>query len=526
VIRSTVARVHGVALRTALALGVAAVGIACGDDASSPSTAFEGDTPWGPCPSGFRDECRTLSMPLDYDAPDGARVPVFISRAKSFTPSHADLWLLQGGPGDSAEVFDVMVDELRQDVPGVDIYTMEQRGVGQSARLGCPEQESPSSDEGTNISLAEIPACLASVEAQWPGGLDDFRLTPTANDLAHAIDRTRTPGHDVFVYGVSYGTAVAIRYMQLRPDDATGIILDSIAAPGIAFFSQFSGQSDPVLHSLADLCAGDPGCAGHLGSDPWAALSKVTDEVANGACAAAGFTRASLSQYVEAMLQSDQLRVPAMALLHRVDRCDADDVTAIAAYKDSVALGSGPPSARSSQVLYWNVVSADLWESPPPTLDELASRCDALSICGEGSLYDGEVRAKWPTFPVDPLSAQSPITTGSAVLLLNGTLDPQTPLANALAFDARLQSPHKTFVELPYSAHATIEQALVMNPAQAPCGYQILQSFLAYPNGPDVSCVLEAQPVSFASDPTQAEGLFGTADLWDNGSPPAGDAGD
>jgi hypothetical protein len=82
-------------------------------------------------------------------------------------------------------------------------------------------------------------------------------------------------------------------------------------------------------------------------------------------------------------------------------------------------------------------------------------------------------------------------------------------------------------VQLPFSAHDTIVQALVTNGAQPPCGYQILESFLANPNAPDTSCATEAQPVSFASDPTQAESLFGTADLWDNQNAPLdGGAGD
>ena len=505
-------------LASAVLLGAA---VACSDT----PLPYQGDTAWGPCPTGFRDECRSLELPLDYALPQGTKVPVFISRAPSFTPSHADLWLLQGGPGDSADVFATNIDELRKDVPGVDVYTMEQRGVGQSARLGCPVQESPSSDQGTNISEAELPACLAAVQAQWPDGLEHFRLTPTANDLAQVIDRTRTPGHQVFVYGVSYGTAVAIRYMQLRPNDATGIILDSIAPSGIADFSQFSGQSDPVLHALADLCAADPGCVAHLGADPWTELSKVTNEVGS-ACPQANFTGPSLSGAVAGMLQSAQLRVPAMALLHRAARCNAGDIAAIRAYQQFAAAEASPPSPRYSPILYYNIVFNDLWGSPAPSLQTLQDRCNALSICDQGSLALGEIRTMWPLSGVDPLSAQAPIATGSAVLMLNGTLDPQTPLANAVAFNDRLQSPHKTFVEVPFSAHATIEQALVTNPTQAPCGFQILESFITSPDAPDTSCAMESKPVSFDSDPIESESVFDTPDFWDNDASPEGGEGE
>jgi pimeloyl-ACP methyl ester carboxylesterase len=500
----------------ALSLALAFVVGACG---AHHAPAPPGDTPWQACPAGFRDECMSMEVPLDWDAPGGRKTPVFISRARSATPSHADLWLLQGGPGDSAEVFANIVDELRAALPGFDIYTMEHRGVGQSGRLGCPDQESPSSDEGTSVSLAELPACLREAEAA-SGDLRYFRITSAANDLAHAIDRTRAPGHDVFVYGVSYGTAVAIRYMQLRPNDARGIILDSVAAPGIAFFSHFSEQSDPVLHSLADLCAADATCAARLPPDPWTSLSSVTRKVAAGSCPAAQLSAVGLSQFVEGLLQSDDSRVAAMALLHRVDRCEPGDVAALKVFRNAEAETEGLPSPRFSQILYWNVVFSDLWERPAPTVAELTARCNALSICGQGSLRLGQVQPMWPAFPEDPLAGK-PITTSSAVLILNGTLDPQTPLANATAFNATVSSPHKTFVTMPFSAHATIEQAEIMSVDEPACGYQVLQSFLQSPEAPDTSCVATALPVSFAADPELAEAWFGTDNFWDNG-----DAGD
>jgi hypothetical protein len=239
----------------------------------------------------------------------------------------------------------------------------------------------------------------------------------------------------------------------------------------------------------------------------------VPGEVEAG-CPAAGLTRKTLGESMDDLLESDELRVPGMALLARAGRCSADDVAAIQTYQQYVEATSYPPSPRQSQVLYWNVVFSDLWENPAPSMDELTSRCDALAICGGGSVSLGEVQTMWPSFPPDPLSTQSPVVTSSAVLLMNGTLDPQTPLANAVAFDGRLQSPHKTFVQMPFSAHATISQALVTNPAQPPCGYQILTSFLGNPGAPDTSCAGAARPVSFASDPTVSESLFGTPDYW------------
>jgi hypothetical protein len=214
-----------------------------------------------------------------------------------------------------------------------------------------------------------------------------------------------------------------------------------------------------------------------------------------------------------------------MALLRRVDRCAPEDVPAIQSMTDFLAAVDGRPSPRVSQLLYWNIVGSDLWESPAPSIDELEQRCDALSICGEGSIDNGKIRALWPTYPRDPLAGR-PVTTRSAVLMMNGVLDPQTPLHNAVALDAQLTSPHKTLVTLPYSAHDTVAQALANATDEPPCGLAVLESFLRNPAAPDTSCATRTRDVSFASDPAQAKAYFGTSDLWDNDPDDAGDAGE
>jgi pimeloyl-ACP methyl ester carboxylesterase len=514
--------------RSTLVLFAASLVAGCGGShgTTATATAAQGDTPWGPCPSGFRDECRSLAMPLDWGSPEGPTIPVFVSRAPSAATHMADLWLVSGGPGQSADAFGAFVDELRADLPGFDIYTIEHRGVGQSARLGCPDQESESSPGGAEITEAEVPACVAAVQAEWNDGLQYFRLTPAARDLAEAIDRTRTPGTPVFVYAVSYGTSVGIRYLQLRPNDAAGVILDSVSPPGIKFFSHYSEQYDPVLHKLADLCAKDSGCAGQLGSDPWAALSGVTQHVAAGACPDAKLTRESLSVYADQLLESDDARVVAMALLHRVDRCTPEDVNAIQAFQNVAASLSGGESPRSSQVLYWNVVFADRWQVPPPSVDEVTAWCAPLALCDDDSIGLARIRLDWPAFPEDPLNTQWPIVTSSPVLMLNGELDPQTPVDLATAFAQKLQSAHQTFVTFPFSAHDTVVQAWAPSADQVPCGYRIVLDFLAHPDKPDTSCVSDSPPVSFDSTVEQAQAWFGTDDLWVNGPADAGGSAD
>jgi hypothetical protein len=310
--------------------------------------------------------------------------------------------------------------------------------------------------------------------------------------------------------------------MQLRPDEARGVILDSVSPPGLKFFSDYEKQYDAVLEKLAALCAKDSGCTEHLGSDPWGVLSHVTREVAAGSCPNAKLTRPVLSRYVDQLLESDHERVAALALLHRVHRCEPLDVAAIESFRNAMSSASPRAGARS-QVLQYNVMFSDRWETPPPTLDELSSRCNELALCSEYSVDLGRARSAWPSFAPDLLNDHWPTTTSSAVLIMNGELDPQTPIEITRAFTEKFFSPHTTFVSFPFSAHGAIWQALGRTADDAPCGYRILLSFLDNPQNPDTSCVADSPPVSFESRREQAEAWFGTRDLWDN--LPADDGG-
>ncbi len=48
--------------------------------------------------------------------------------------------------------------------------------------------------------------------------------TNAAHDIDYLSKRVRTAGQRLFVRGISYGTHLSIRYMNVNPTDATGII--------------------------------------------------------------------------------------------------------------------------------------------------------------------------------------------------------------------------------------------------------------------------------------------------------------
>jgi len=127
-------------------------------------------------------------------------LPIFVSRRLA-SSGHGDtqLWLLPGGPGGSANTFKDLEQQLVPVRPDVDFYLLEQRGVGDSAALGCALEESAGSAAGDAITGAEWPASIAALEAQWGDGLAHFSTTEDSEDLASLIRRTWEPGKRVIV---------------------------------------------------------------------------------------------------------------------------------------------------------------------------------------------------------------------------------------------------------------------------------------------------------------------------------------
>ena len=119
---------------------------------------------WGACPDGFISECASVKVPLDWNAAAGPSIPVFLSRRRADARAAGQLWLLQGGPGGSGEAFLELVMVLGQLLPNLDIYVLEHRGVGESARLGCPTQEDPASVSGRAVDPSEAAACINALE--------------------------------------------------------------------------------------------------------------------------------------------------------------------------------------------------------------------------------------------------------------------------------------------------------------------------------------------------------------------------
>jgi pimeloyl-ACP methyl ester carboxylesterase len=475
-----------------------------------PKTTFT----FSPCTGAYAAArtCGVAKVPLDYGSPEGAKIEIFVARMGSAEPSAPQLYALEGGPGGSANELIPVLATLVEGRPDLDVIYVEHRGVGRSTPLSCPTA-------GAVVDVAaQATACVAEVTAARGNVLAHFTTSNAARDLAVTIQSLRT-NEQAFVYGVSYGTYWAHRFLQLSPFDIDGVILDS-AASNTQFFDTFQTQNDPALRRIAEHCKSDLACRAALGEDPFARMASIIGGTGSLTCGAAlGIDRALLTEIVIGMLRYRSTAELVPSFLARFERCSSADQDAITRLQDALfaprpegKAALDPAEVLPGEVLYYNIVFSELWSKPAPSLLSLEQRLATQVVSSRSILDLARREVVWPHYPSDLYTRQWATTT-MPVLTLNGDLDVQTPIETARAFESSLGGEHTHFVHIPWANHGVIDQSPMEGGGH--CGLELIHAFLANPKAaPDTSCTARTLPPNLSSDPDTLGALYGTSDAW------------
>jgi pimeloyl-ACP methyl ester carboxylesterase len=166
--------------------------------------------------------------------------------------------ILVGGPGQAATVDALQVvpafERIRRDR---DILLVDQRGTGKLSPFDCDFGEEDELQEASELLLEQqtryLQQCLDSIDA-------DPRYYTT--DLAVAdLDAIRQwLGYRALnLWGVSYGTRVALMYLKYFPDTTRTIVIDGVAPPGILPL-EAARDGKLALQHVLDLCREEARC--------------------------------------------------------------------------------------------------------------------------------------------------------------------------------------------------------------------------------------------------------------------------
>lgn len=186
----------------------------------APSPAFAALS-WAPCTAtGYT--CATLTQPLDRSGKVPGAVHISATRkASANNPTRTAVVAFAGGPGQAAQPFArSFASLLVGGLSNADLLVFDQRGTGKSSPLHCAALEKATSD---------VDQSIAQCSNQIGAGRAFYRSSDTVADL----EALRVEGgyEKLILYGVSYGTKVALEYAAAHPDRVTSLILDSVVLP-------------------------------------------------------------------------------------------------------------------------------------------------------------------------------------------------------------------------------------------------------------------------------------------------------
>ncbi|MEA2176825.1 MAG: hypothetical protein QOG77_122 [Solirubrobacteraceae bacterium] len=201
-----------------------------------------------PCPRDV--QCRTVTVPLDRSGAVPGTIPLHVGLLRARKATRAPIVALAGGPGQATVPFTTdFADELGTRRGRRDLITLDTRGTGWSGLVRCRNYEQAFAAS----EVASATSCARELGAE--------RSFYTSADVAADIDavRRRLGVPKIALYGVSYGTKVALEYARRYPAHTDRVILDSpLEEGGSDAFSLSTAQAVPrVLRTVCDY-----GCGG------------------------------------------------------------------------------------------------------------------------------------------------------------------------------------------------------------------------------------------------------------------------
>ncbi len=460
--------------------------------------------------------CGEVTVPLWHDDPDGATIalPVAVVRREPRAASGdgAPLILLQGGPGGST--IDAYLDLALApdgDAFGLgalraqrDLVLLDQRGTRHaSPALMCPElvdltRKTIELDLDPDVYYALEDDAVADCRERLDAAGVDVAAFQSLENAADIPAVAAALGYDGYhVYGVSYGSLLALHLLRQRPPGLASVVLDAVAPPSIDFNAQAARSLDGSLDAIFADCAAAPDCAAAypaLEADLAAAVERldaaparvgVTDP-ATGRRYRAIFDGRALIDAVHQLLYGGPA-VPIVPYLvdaaadGRFDALGAlmslwafDDTLAEGMYFSTVCSEDGdidPAAVPLDDVRPW------LADRLAGDADDLLAGCEIWDVPALGSAVD------------------APVASDTPALLLSGRFDPITPPAFAAAAAKTLS--HATHVVFPAGSHGALGE---------PCANAVVAAFLADPGAPvDAACAAAAPAPDFR---TPADTVF------------------
>jgi len=204
-------------------------------------------------------QCGTMRVLEKRDQPDSGEVElqVMILRSTAEDPQPDPIVYLEGGPGGSATVnLESWIDPVTPLLDERDVILVDQRGTGFSTpSLACDEEFSDATLFDTSASV--LGECIARLDAL---GVDRSAYT-TFENAADLEELREALGLETWnLYGVSYGTRLAMASMAVDPDGIRSVVLDSTYPLTVDLYDTLPSNGLRSFQAVFGACAADAEC--------------------------------------------------------------------------------------------------------------------------------------------------------------------------------------------------------------------------------------------------------------------------
>lgn len=377
--------------------------------------------------------CGNVVVPEDRQAPEGRTIAlnVIVLPATAPVPHSPPLFDIAGGPGlpvtENAEFYMSFGSAYRANR---DIVLVDQRGTGGSNPLHCPEFSSPEAAYRLLFPADAVARCRMTLETKA-----DLTKYGTPDAVADLDDVRAALGYDtVDLFGLSYGTTVALRYLDTHPERVRAAVLMGVAPADAMPPKSHAVAANRAIQLLFDSCRREKACRSAF--DPAADADRARARLRS--IDSAPSEEVFFEKVRSLMYQPSTARLIPLIL----NRAAEGDLAPFYAATKPNGL------ARYADGMFLSVICSESMA----LMDFPAAAMSAReTMFGDYRLRrQRDACAKWPAATVVEDHLQ-PVASNAAVLLLSGEFDPVTPPQWADAVAATL--PNSRHIVIPDSGH-------------------------------------------------------------------------